>query len=213
MTRSIAIAGHLALLDANLSRTATSGVVNTSVSAVKVAPNLEAQELLNITSRNRDQVAKYIAERASRRPNAKGDFVGPLLAIAELYSVGVFSEGLLRAWEYDYGQFNPMTSLPKVEPDAILPKLLELDARVVACFRAGDLRGLASRVEWEVAFGPIHPFYDACGRIGRYASTLMALWAHESVRVHGGRAEYMSAGALGTEAFVAYCESCPEVRI
>lgn len=204
MISADALEAYFETQDAVLSRTASTGTVDTSVSAGKSAPNLSQSSLLTQLTQNRRRVVRYVLSRALRPPVASGDFLASLLAIGEIYSANVFESSLFRLWPYDYSKFNSTSQLPVIEPKSIVPALFELDSMILSRIRSSDASQLAGTVEWEIVFGPIHPFYDSCGRIGRYASALVAMWAGWFLFEHTSRASYLAAGSHGQQDFLAY---------
>lgn len=199
--------------DVVLSRTATTGTVDTSVSAVKSAPNLSQASLLAHLTRNRRRVTEYVLSRAARPPVTNGDFLASILSIGELYSAGVFESSLFRLWPYDYRKFNPNSQLPVIDSSAVVPALIELDVLVLSRVQKADALSLAGYVEWEIVFGPIHPFYDSCGRIGRYVSGLVAIWTKSALFVHASRPNYLAAGSSGRQEFLDYLSTLDRLSV
>jgi hypothetical protein len=73
-------------------------------------------------------------------------------------------------------------------------------------------RDLAGMLEWEISTGPLHPFYDGCGRVGRAVAFLMQTWLGATVAEYGSRAEYLAAARKGKQHFVGYFASLPGVE-
>ena len=70
------------------------------------------------------------------------------------------------------------------------------------------LRAIAG-VEWDIAVGPLHTFYDACGRISRYFATLLFLWHSLPVVDRGERQIYFDHAIRGRAAFQQHYLTCP----
>jgi hypothetical protein len=200
-----ALEAYFTHIDSRLSRTVTSGRADVSVSSIKRAPVLSGEQLALRLAANRARVSEYIVGRLLRPPLVSGEFVACLLTIGELYSSGVFPSSLFRMWPYTV-KGGP--SVTPVDAARVHDGLVALDTRVIEALTDGlGLSRIGAEVEWEIGIGPIHPFYDACGRIGRYGASLVRLWAGQVLPEYDSRDEYMARAALGIEAFVVYAES------
>ena len=199
--------------DRTLSRTATTGKVDTAVSANKFAPSLDQAQLLAHLFRNRRRVIEYVLSRANRPPVTNGDFLATILSIGEIYSADVFESSLFRLWPYDYRKFNPSSQLSVIDSTAVVPALMELDTLVLSRIPDSETLSLAGHIEWEIVFGPIHPFYDSCGRIGRYISALVSFWTNSALSVHTSRPIYLAAGASGRQVFLDYLSTLDRLSV
>jgi len=135
------------------------------------------------------------------------------MTIAEITGLEVFPAGVFREWEYDPGRFGlSYTSDQLCQPDQIGYKVKDLCDKLCNALsqRSHNAIAIAAGVEWELGIGPIHPFYDACGRISRCFSLLTKLWMDEAPRLHASRDEYYRAACLGLRQFVTYYEQLPK---
>lgn len=197
---------YLSQLDSTLSRTVMQGAVTRSASADKLPMLLSGEVLLTTIERNRAMASRLIAWKAKSPPSAATDILCSLFAIAESSLMEILPAGLFRAWPYDHRQYVPTSEEEQCSPSEIWERLTSLASR---CFTGmqtteGARLSLVSAIEWELAVCPLHPFYDGCGRVSRYFSTLLCLWSEECPRVHPCRTIYLEAARAGRKAFESY---------
>jgi hypothetical protein len=200
------LATHLAGLDRRLSRTAATGIADRTASPAKQPSRLEGPALRRRIDANRQLVARFIAWRRGAWPRGAGEHFGVLCTLGHLAGLGIFPAGLFREWEYDVGRYGVADAGPPVPPAGVEPALLALAGELA---RGRELAAaarveLVARAEWALGIGPLHPFYDGCGRISRYAATLLALWLDVPLVTHPSRDAYFRAARAGPRAFVAY---------
>jgi fido (protein-threonine AMPylation protein) len=129
-----------------------------------------------------------------------------LCGLAQLVGFGLLPEGLFRTWPYDTKRHNVKTEREPVPSSGIwaaLEDLMELVIQAKDQDEQGRLEAIA-RIEWEIGIGPIHPFYDGCGRVSRYYSSLLSLWFNVPLAHHASREMYFSAASDGSDAFISY---------
>jgi hypothetical protein len=193
---------HLLKVDKSLSRTISTGMVNQAVSSLKKPMLVNGNVLESHLLERLEQVARYVSQRACRPAVARGELLAALFSIAEIYSSGIFPEGLFRTWAYS-APIDEADS-PEIEVDQIWASLLSLEDAYFTRLNVDASYDMAGWLEWEIGIGPIHPFYDSCGRISRYFSTLVSLWNHQSVPVHTNRDLYMNSARMGVDKFLDY---------
>ena len=102
------------------------------------------------------------------------------------------------------------------EPTDIPEGLLEIGnqaERLQTIVKEDDKLELIAHIEWELGVGPLHPFYDGCGRISRYFSALISLWTDTPLVRHQSRDEYFQHARGGEQAFAKYFLSCERKRL
>lgn len=194
-----------------LSRTQISGVVKTDVSPIKLAMVLEGPPLQLQMQRNLSRVSDYILNRAKRHPKQVGEFLGCLITIAEIYSDSIFPDSLFRKWDYSLTRTQNGSNATAVAPNDILKELLKIDVTIVQAYENSKQSHLPNLIEWEIGIGPIHPFYDSCGRISRYIATLLRYWSRLPLPLYTDRDTYMDAARQGPLVFGNYLEGLPTV--
>jgi len=195
---------HLRRLDRMFSRTVATGAVDRTASPAKRPALVRGPALLARIAANRRLVARFIAWRRRAWPATAGEHFGVICTLAHLAGMGIVPAGLFREWEYDAGRYG-VAGRP-VPCEEVPAALLALATEVS---RGRTLRmpariELVALTEWELGIGPLHPFYDGCGRISRYVATLLSLWLDVPVATHVSRDAYLGAARAGRDAFVAY---------
>jgi hypothetical protein len=196
---------YLTSVDATLSRTAIGNKVSTAASPLKKKALLSGNALSSQLENNRRLIAEYIEWRVTSPPKQEADFLESLLSMAGITGLRLFPEGIFRLWPYVGSD-----SLVFPEPDQVAPHNI-YGAVVDFCFRsyselnrasdADTLVKILAGIEWDIAVGPIHPFYDACGRISRYYTTLLSLWYSAPIVDRGTREGYFQDANEGREDF------------
>jgi hypothetical protein len=197
----VTLRNYLECTDRILSRTST-GTVNTNVSIRKKRPLLEGEKLIEQVKRNRDLIARFIEWKGVLNDPSEDECFYALITLANMTGFRLLPEGLLRVWKFPVA----VNERP-VAPEHVADELAKLGASIpLIGTRAGDEEKLSSiaGVEWELGIGPLHPFYDGCGRISRYYSALLSKWFKTPVVQHTSRENYYSAGREGKERFVYY---------
>lgn len=202
---------HLLQVDKKLSRTVSVGLVNQAVSPLKKTMLVNGSALEAHLLDRLEHIARYLSQRASRPASTRGELLATLLSIAEIYSSGVFPEGIFRLWPYVAPIDEVVGSI--VATDQIWESLLSLENAYFSRLNNDATYDLAGWLEWEIGIGPIHPFYDSCGRISIYFSTLVSLWNHQPVPEHTNRDLYMNAARGGVGQFLGYREKQRKVSL
>ena len=199
------IVEYLERLDRCLSRTAASGQAHTSVSEKKCGLLLRGGELKKQMERNRRLVAAFIAWRSRWFPETIHEHHIALCTMAQLVGFRLLPRGLFREWSYDNSYGVKWVTAP-VEPAGIQGGLEGLAMQVLAgqCGEMEERVATIAGIEWEMVVGPLHPFYDGCGRISRAYSRLVADWYKVRAAVHTSREAYFEAARGGREAFRKY---------
>jgi hypothetical protein len=201
-----ALRRYLTGLDRRLSRSVIRGHTDTGSSSLKLPLLLQGDPLRQQIAANRALIAQFIAWRRLHFVESAREQLLVLCAIAQLAGLGLLPRGLLRAWDYDPARYGARWIRPPVPPASILVEL----ERLLQELKLAQLETSASRVtaiarlEWEVCAGPIHPFYDGCGRVARYFSCLLSQWLAVPLPQHASRDDYFRAAEQGPAAFAAY---------
>jgi hypothetical protein len=200
------IVNRLTASDEVLSRTFRTGVASVATSPYKKPSLLEGQALISQIAFNRRMVARAIADSCIWFPNSACEHLGALLSIATMACHGLLPEGLFRRWRYDPVYLDATVAMGRVAPSEILKSLELLMDRVVNAYTGDELMRLrtVAEIEWNLVVGPLHPFYDACGRISRYYSLLLSDWFSVPTPMHRTREVYFSAARGGSEVFISY---------
>lgn len=192
--------------DAVLSRTAQSGTGDTSASTLKIPLRLTGAALKDSVIKNRIASVEYILGCPPNVLSSTHDFFTSTLTLASLTSKNMLPEGLFRSWRLPAGrQFGPACDSIEVLPSNIWLSLEEIcKESVEQLFKGRDAIEVAAIIEWHIGVGPLHPFYDACGRISRSVSALVLQLNGLSIKHHQSRKDYFEAGASGIEKFTHY---------
>ena len=175
-----------------LSRT-RNGVSDTSASPLKRPLVLSGEALRKRSAQNELSVHALIFQmRAAAPPASEREVRDLLFQIADLTNDGLLPAGRLRMWDID----------GKTPPGRLEG---EIDAFCAAVFdRWGELKGdaapLAAWAEWELCGGPLHPFYDGCGRISRSFAAALLLRGGSLPPLYGTLSEYFERGNRGNGA-------------
>jgi len=205
---------YLRNTDSILSRTIRSGTVLTSVNLRKKQALLTGNKLRDRNSSNLQLVSEYISSRRNYVPNEPLEILVTLVTLAQLTNFGILPEGMFRTWDYvTPANGNPLPSIP---PSDIAAGLESLSNECCAILKIEDqaqaLREVAG-LEWELCVGPLHPFYDACGRISRYFAVLVSLWMDIPLPHYSSREEYFAAACEGKAKFGEYVRAQASIRI
>jgi hypothetical protein len=188
-----------------LSRTAKSAIVDTSASLQKKPGLLRGDVLGQSVINNRILVARFI-EWQRRRVDVSGwEHLFCLITLGYLTGFEILPAGIFREWRYDAP--GSAADLSEVYPAEIPSHLVAFGNRAAEVKTIEDAdRRLAAigALEWELVVGPMHPFYDGCGRISRYFSALLCLWNGTPLVRHASREKYFECAREGKGAFESY---------
>lgn len=200
---------YLEHLDRTLSRTVSSGKVSQATSLTKRAPLVTGDALMQLVETNRKEVARQIEWRATTGPCSTENVISAIVGIAQIALVGIVPRSIFREWSYDPKQYSIRNEEPLCPPELIWSGLVQLGDRAFQVVRNGGQSSAECipEIEWDLVAGPLHPFYDGCGRVSRYFSTLLYLWTERSPKVHLARDEYFHALRRGKVEFGSYCRS------
>ena len=206
---------YLRRIDQALSRTSATGTVATGVHGLKRPALLSGDDLLTVIDRNRSLSAEFISWQAAHRPTDRDGITAAVIALAWLVNLGITDGGLYRAWPYDVPLVEGSAPLSGISPTQIAGGLDRLTAECLDLSNRSmvEIARQISRVEWEIGVGPLHPFYDGCGRVSRYFSTLLCLWHNVPMPIHTSREEYMRAATSGEMTFADYWISMPHLTL
>jgi hypothetical protein len=213
--RAKLLTDYLDAVDHALSRTARTGITATSVHPSKLPSRLIGDELRKAVVRNRVRAAAFIVWRSGTAPADASEVGAALLALAWLVNFEITPGHVYRSWPYITPADSANCPLPPVAADDIVDGLAMLTNSCAALAELGqsEKRRAIARTEWEIGIGPLHPFYDGCGRVSRYFSTLLCLWHGLDLPLHRLREDYMAAATNSAEAFANYWTSMPVISL
>jgi hypothetical protein len=209
---------YLQKTDEALSRTVQNRSVATAASAKKQPALLAGKKLTQQIDQNRELVAEYVGWKQKYTLRSTEDFLSSILTIAEISGLNLFPRSSFRQWDYPGTHGLVFNVKEVVAPSQIFPSLItlvsELSDRMAELGTDSELGlRIVAGTEWDIAIGPIHPFYDGCGRISRYFSTLLCLSFSLPMVWRGSREDYFSPAVLGRNEFVAYFASCRKLTL
>lgn len=203
------------ILDANsqrLSRT-RGGVSDTSTSAEKERLTVSGNELAEQSRKNEARVHALLFERRdSFNPQGPADVLQLLLEIADGTNDNLLPSNRWRRWDVpSHGEgrdeFSQRALLSAAIPFTSVEAALEEFVQVVFehwSTLEADPVPLASWAEWQLNAGPLHPFYDGCGRISRLFSAALFLRASWLLPMYDSRETYFERANRGTASFAGY---------
>ncbi len=186
--------------DAALSRTVASSRVNNDVSNKKLPLLLAGTELAQAIEENRKLVAAYIIGAPKNSTASANDLHAAILTIASLTLRGMLPDSLFRKWSISGRKFGPSEDSEAVEPDQIASKLQVLADDMASSLKE-DTISAAAALEWAIGTGPLHPFYDACGRISRASAALILVTSRLTLPAYPNRDDYFAASTQGRKQF------------
>ncbi len=195
-----------------LSRT-RAGASDTGSSALKQPLLVSGDELRTRAATNERRVHEFIHAAREAKPPAGSEAVRTLLfTIADLTNDGLLPVGRFRTWPIGAHQASASggaaVSGPeaKVAPDDI-PEAVDAFCAIVHARwpeLSVDPVPLASWAEWQLNGGPLHPFYDGCGRIARSFGAALLIHGAALLPLYDSPSAYFRHGNGGDESFAAY---------
>jgi hypothetical protein len=205
-----------------LSRT-FQGRSDTGTSVEKLPLQLDGDALRDRVESNGRRVCAFVqAQSSTYAPRSAENIHALLLAIADKTNQGLLPAGLYRTWHIDANRLSttggPSVSSPAtpVPPDKIQEELTTLCRKLWQAWAEllRDPVPQAAWAEWRLGGGPLHPFYDGCGRISRAFSAVLLVRGGQLLPLFDTSARYFAAGNGGDKSFLAYyrsrMEACQE---
>lgn len=207
------VGSYLTEIDELLSRTAATGRIDLAASPEKLSSMREGDDTTDTHRVNLQLIVSFINWRALNVPSSAVEMFASLTTLAHLTNMSLTPSILFRHWPYA-GKGAWVSRWNSVEAHAAPAEMWRI---IVGAFEnlhePRYLRDLVAGLEWDIGIGPVHPFYDGCGRISRYFTALIAMWTNIVVPLHGSRDEYMHAAGIGRSHFVEYWKRQPYVRL
>lgn len=195
-----------------LSRT-RAGVSDTTASESKRPLLLSGDELRRQSAANEAAVIQWIMRvRKQAAPAEPAEVRSRLLTIAELTNRGLLPAGPLRTWDVPYRKDPLGDDGYEPSPSRQIPAT-ELDGAIDAFCRTVQARWselqvdpvpLAAWSEWHLNPGPLHPFYDGCGRAARLFAAMLLVHANCLPPLFDDRPHYFEAANAGPLRFAEY---------
>jgi hypothetical protein len=198
-----------------LSRT-HQGHSDTGTSVEKLPLLLTGDALRERVEQNGLRVCAFVhAQSSADALRSEEDVHKLLLAIADITNHGLLPAGPFRTWHIAANQPSatggPAVSGPEpsVVPERIQDALTELCRTVWQGWNEllRDPVPAVAWAEWQLGGGPLHPFYDGCGRISRAFAAALLVRAGRRLPLFDTSSQYFAAGNRGTESFIAYYNS------
>jgi hypothetical protein len=209
------ILSYIRDVDLRLSRTTRTRKISNRTSEHKIVSAIDAVSLDTFIRRNTSSLARFMSWKCRCMPEGFRDLYGVVWTCAELINEDIAPAGILRTWQYDPSTYGVRFHGDVCEPTAIVDRLRAFCDQIEDLMRrgVGEPEELACALEWELLAGPLHPFYDGCGRVGRAAAFLMRSWMAVDIPKYGGREAYFRAARTGREGFLRYVRGCRKVRV
>lgn len=186
-----------------LSRT-RKGTSDVSASHQKCSLLKSGDELQRHAADNERRAATLawrVAQSGLRWPEA---LLALVLNVAVEVNNGLLPLGLFRTWAHASTDGIEHALSP---PDSILESLYQCTIETTRLWKCGLPIDAAASLEWELMFGPLHPFYDGCGRTSRIVGAALLYAAGLALPRHDLASAYFAAGSDGTETFAKYLRS------
>lgn len=199
---------RLELSENQLSRT-RKGHADTTASTTKSPLLLSGEQLAQKTALNTKALHRLLFELRERpAPNSVSEVQRSLRQIEDTVNEGLLPGGRYREWELSYADDSAEFSkkaLAKDVPQAMDRFTRELFVRWSQLPSAAVVT--AAWAEWMIQ-GPIHPYYDGCGRISRAVSAWILLWSGQTVPVYSSRQDWFRHAMSSREDFTLYFKKC-----
>ncbi|MEW6284361.1 MAG: hypothetical protein AB1758_37445, partial [Candidatus Eremiobacterota bacterium] len=124
-------------------------------------------------------------------------------AIEESVNRALLPAGRFRQWDPAYRGEGPFEA--KIPWERIPAELEALERELFRRWESvrKDPVPVAAWLEWTIQ-GPLHPYYDGCGRISRGFSAWILIWADHPVPRYKDREEWFRRAREGLESFTAF---------
>ena len=195
-----------------LSRTRM-GLCDTSTSPLKQPLLFSGDELRLRMLRNERRIHQFLFQSRHNPPPCDAQAVEDLLlGIADMTNQGLLPGGRFRAWCIEAREKSPSQDATASMPPAKVPPE-QLPGAVAAFARSvyqrweelgADPVPLAAWAEWQLNAGPLHPFYDGCGRIARSFAAALLVRASWFPPWYDDHASYYRHSDAGIATFIAY---------
>lgn len=199
---------RLELSESRLSRTRT-GKSDTRASKSKRPLLLSGEALALRSAANAQNLHRLLLELSKlSAPACVEQLAETLRRIEDTVNDGLLPGGRYREWELSYADAGADFSrkIPQVEVAQAMESFVQ-----ELFWRWSSLPVQAVEVaawaEWTIQ-GPIHPYYDGCGRISRAISTWILLWSGQTVPVYTSREDWFRHALMGLGPFTDYFRIC-----
>lgn len=174
---------------------------------------LEGEALKEKVIQNEDTVHRYIYSAINKaNPQSSEDVKQILFAIADMTNEGLLPKGRFRTWEIHANQQSvtgeetvsgPEAKMDPGElPEAVTKFCSTISVRWNELYE--DPVPLAAWAEWQLNGGPLHPFYDGCGRISRAFAAFLLVAGGHLLPLYDNSRSYFTHGNKGIETFTVY---------
>ena len=182
------------------------GLSDTQSSAKKRPLKLQGQELARQTSANAQELYSVLLRlRSLPAPLSAEEVSQRMEAIETAVNRGLLPAGRFRTWNPESNDRSPFAV---TTPWQEVP--IQLDQLCQELYRRWreDPVVVAAWLEWTIQ-GPIHPYYDGCGRISRGLSAWILLGAGQPVPRYRDREEWFLRARQGLDSFTEFVrDSC-----
>lgn len=201
--------------DEVLSRTVKNGTTDTTASTLKMPSKLIGPNLAKAVRMNREAVVDYILGCPQAVIKSRNDLLASVLTIGSLTTKHMLPAGLFRTWPLPADRkFGAGKDSKEISPLEIWDSLSTVCQHTVDRIASGEPPiKIAAAIEWQIGVGPLHPFYDACGRVSRSTSALVLRASGLPLKQHRCRSEYFEAGSSGVDCFAAYYATLNDIPL
>ena len=184
------------------------GVSDTKASSSKHPLLLDGEALELQCAANAQRLYALLFEMSHQAaPTTPAQVAERMRTIEDAVNQGLLPDGRFRNWGVSYKEDCafatkvPWESLPQ-EMDRFAEEIFQRWSELEA-----DPLALAAWAEWKIQ-GPLHPYYDGCGRISRGISCWLLTCGQAPLPVYTDRKEWFDHAMAGVEPFTAYVRTC-----
>lgn len=186
----------------------TLGRSHTQASAPRPALLFSGQELAERSRQNAANLyQRLFTLLAQPRPSNTAEVAGRIQSIESEVNRGLLAHGRFRTWSP--ARVEADTFANQIPCEQISAALNQFAATLYQ--RWGELKydpyPLAAFAEWSIQ-GPLHPYYQGCGRIGRGLSAWLLTWAGAPVPSYTQRETWFDCAHQGLDSFVNHVREC-----